>query len=1075
MIRIAELQNRRMLLRPLLKALLGGMLLGSMLSSAQATPLDTAKMKTLSGTSGLYVFPAGSPYVLDLSPTDDASTIINNRINALSRVTGADTASKGGTIFIRATTGTINLTKTIVIQGAGIQLVGIRGDTTSGPQTGNYPTFVYNKALIDSGYDSRSSHPNARCLQNPAVIRVNGTDYDHIGDSANGDPATDKYAGIYGIKILYSATGSGYGDSATGITMHCPDFGKFRDITITNARNGIDVDGCTHPRFRNITITGVNGEFGFRCGVNPLLSNPFKIHQLTITAQAGNNTVELLQIMSNIEVVGAKLTNGKVGVDITSPVWDDPANDVCLRSVLIQHTAQQGILLNNAQQVYIMDTEVDYAGCESLKVLGGWDTSLLRPTGFYACLQLANFRSNHAGYSAIRVQSGMNLDIVNAELLNSGQNLSSAPGSDTPIAGIYLDSNVASLNLTGARIGTSDSPTTNVESYGIYVNTQPPFSSDFPWHPRKILASNINFFNALTPSSDTSVVTVTKNMGYNTLNDAGYFNPPPSESWTNQDLPGDGTSSDAWFDQVKGFNHYDLPEIKNQQWIDLTKVTSAAIGGAPTTNVVTGTAPLLTINADAFTKLEDWVCNSTKGTDYFPNGVVFYLPAGSLSGTTWTRNLYKLTAPLVINHPKIQLMGDGPDVTQLTITNTSNNHALPPYDNSVKIVKQNSTLNPTDSGVFGLSIYADLNLAEPAGGAFGSATTYAPIFSVSGAQTVRLSNLGTQYAMGGSVSIADSHNIELFDVNMVNSASNGSQPTVPLGGITISGSTTGATSDIRLFQVFGGFLANFWVSPGQWCPDNVANGMAAASIPEFTWIRILDHVSYVRIDYSTFIQGKDGLETATTSPANGIPLNIATCRFSTDHVYYRGFHLANCHNADFYGNWIGGRLAGSGVFEPGILGNYRVFNSEARGAGLESYTVKGGDSVAIVNYTGGICYYPWSNVVKENRPAGGVYFGNEGGSAAMVGGTSGWLFNSDETQRHVNKNTQDWGIVLSPNMTNYVQYNVDVTGNGGPNALHPDTNTVTNRGLARQTTAGSTNATPLFLAPATNSESANYP
>src|SRR5882757_4125844 len=476
------------------------MLFASIVGVAQTIP-SGALMKVQPAGSSNYIFDTTNGKVV-LTPPADASATIQAAIDAMK-------STKGGVIFIAS--GSYHLSKTLKVQGSGVTLVGVRALTSSG-QNGAYPTFTYDRSLTDVDYDNRASIESAvgadvPIIDTPAAIRFNGN-ADYSGTR------TYNYGGIIGINLVFSDSGgAGDGETATGIAINLPHQGLFRDITITNAYNGIDAGDSTSPYFLNINITGVRGTFGARFGTYH--SDALKIHALTVTASENNTLTTLVIIPANIELIGASLSGGGVGIHITGPDSTAFANDVYIRSIQIQHTALQGILVDYARQVYISDATINYAGAEAIKVT----------PNFYGGLALTNLRTSYTGLSAVRVQRGMNIDLVNAVLLNSGQRKSSASSTDLPIAGISVDSSVTSLNVVGGRFGSANGTTVH-EDWGMYVSTASPAYT--PWHTPTLIASNIDFLNIPT-AQRSSGITIANPSGYYALYNAGYFNAPAED------------------------------------------------------------------------------------------------------------------------------------------------------------------------------------------------------------------------------------------------------------------------------------------------------------------------------------------------------------------------------------------------------------------------------------------------------------------------------------------------------------------------------------------------------------------
>lgn len=979
-------------------------LMTSWQSGAVEIPED-ALMKTWSSVSGAYVFKSECT----VSSIAELETHIFRMANAAS--------TRGGVIFIES--GTYTLTNTLTLHGQGVQLVGLRD-----PATGEYPTFVYGDSLYDPDYDVNSANP---VLNYPAAIRVKGTAYDmEAGD--------DSYMGIYGVNIQYAGSSlTTTGGMATALAMHRPDSSLFHDITIVDAYNGVDIGSCMHPRFRNIRILNVRGEYGMRCGIDGQRSDPIKIHGVTVT---GTNTVTLLRISTNMELIGVHTVGGKVAIEIDGPSWTNDLSNVYVRSAWIEEPAEQGVLIQDAHNVYLIDTKIEGAGHEAIRVESGWDSANSRPYGFRGGLQISGLRTEDTGYSAIRVMGGMNLAVADAVLLGSGQRKAYAAAADLPVAGIYVDGNVASLNLVGARIGNGN------EDWGVYWSTNVAHSS-FPWHAPIITAGHVNFFSNITTAMRTNTrgagvpMVELSNVGaYYTLYNAGYFDALAGDDWSIQamaDEP-DITPTTPYFDPVRGFNMYDLPCVRDAMWINLR--LAGVVDETDVTHVK--------IDENALHTLMD-----TAVAAY--TNVVLYLPAGEMRSVSYQRRIYELDRRFLMDKPNVYLVGDGLGVTQINVPHQSVNSALPPMENAIKI---HATSN---SGIFGLSFIYEKAIAMPATGPNNTGTVYKPPFRVQGgSQGIRLANLGSSYSLGGGVSIVDSKNVELYNLNMQGVINIYQNPSSPQSVVSVIGTTAGAVEDIRMYQVFGGFLKNLWVTD-HWTTDNSAEGLSADNIPEMTWVSLKGHVNRVRMDYSTFIQGKNGLETLESY--GGTPQNISLCRFSVDHIYENGVNFIAVTNADIHSSWLNGRLKNSIAVESGVRGSIRLYNCVNRSFGLEGVRIEGGDDVRIVNGLLGNNCNLWAGCVAEDRPFSGIYIGDDVGQATLVGGTSGWLFNADESTMDVNSNEQNWGVILGPQMTNYTHYGVALYGNGGSNAVNPASPVNIGRGLGRQNSDGSTSGT----------------
>jgi hypothetical protein len=925
-----------------------------------------------------YVFNASVILTPPAVPADASSTI-QAAINAAASAN----LSKGAVIFLAP--GTYYLTHTLKLEGTGVTLVGVRAVTGSG-QNGAYPTLTYDDSLVDDDYDNRASiesmvGADVPIIDTPAAIRCNGNaDYSST--------RTYNYGGLIGINLSFTGTaGSGSaGDRATGVAINLPHQTIFRDLTITNTYNGIDVGDSTSPYFLNINIAGVRGSFGARLGTYH--TDAIKMHALTVTASANNSSTTLVILPANMELIGASLSGGGVGIHITGTDSTTFANDVYIRSVLIQHTEAQGILIDYAKQMYISDTTINYAGAEAIKVT----------PNFYGGLAFTNLRTSYTGLSAIRVQRGMNINLVNAVLLNSGQRKSSASSADLPIADLSIDSSVTSLNVVGGRFGSANGTTVH-EDWGMYVSTDAPTYT--PWHMPTLIASNIDFLN-IPMTQRSSGITITNPSGYYALYNAGYFNPPAEDGWSIQKLSTDPSWSGV-FSVVKGYNVYDVPEIRDRQWIDLT---SSSLSSYP---VIDSSG---NINATNFAYWENVAANQ------FPEGVVFYLPAGHFNSsfTSFQRKIYNASDPLIINKPKMQLVGDGRNVTQITDTLAS------PTTNVVELVSGSD-----GSGLFGLTVFYSKTTALTAPG---SPVTYAPPFLLQNTSQIRLANIGARYSMGGGVSIIDTQNSELFDVDMASMGVNNTQPTVPLGVYSITATSNESTADIRFYQVYGEFLKNIWM-PGSssFCNTSTACNLPPDQIPDFEWIRLAGGVARFRTDSGTLIEGKVGYQTVAND--QGTPHDLSSFKYAIDHAYVYGFDLQQANNADFDEPWINTHNIAM-LVEPNVTGTIRVSTSGSRGAAFEAMLIQGGTAVSIVNCQIGNNANLWAPYnTMQTRPLSGVYIGSGVGSTVFVGGMNGWIANSSYANASVNANLQDYGIILGTgaSTSSYTVYGTDLYGN----------------------------------------------
>jgi len=965
-------------------------------------------LKTTSAVApALFVF---KPEVL-FDPTaynGDASDGLQAAIDAIATAP----LSKGGVLFIKP--GTYTLTKTVKLAGTGIALVGTR-DVIAPGVWGPYPTFRYGDHFFDPDYDPGSTNA---ARQRPAVFRVNGnTDYSTAGKFS--------FNGLHGLNVECVASGSSTGALATALGLHLVHLSTFRDLTITNAHAGVSIVDSTTPSFHNLRILGLRGDWGIRCG-DPE-SDALKVQGLEITAAPGNTNATLVFVGGNTELVGADLRGGRIGLDISGRDPTNRASNLFLRSIRISEPAEQGVRVGYAVQVYITDLEIVGAGREAFLIT----------TNFYGGLALANLRAVNSGFSALRVQRGMNISVVNAELLNSGQRKAAATPADLPIAGLWLNSGVTSFSLVGARIGSQGVAN---EDWGVYASTNPPAQP--PWHEPVWIVQNLDWW--LPPERRAFGVAVGPG-SHEQLVQAGYFAPPAGDSWASTATPPNSPPAlPGWRAPARGFNLYDLPELRDRPWIDLS---SPALYPLVVPN---GTD----LNAEAFATLLAGIAADAR----FTNGVVLYLPAGKFTNasfTAYTRRIYRLDRPLMVDRPNVQLLGDGRDVTQIYCTPfaETNDHAL-------KLVAGSA-----GSGIYGLAVYHErtnlLRTNWPAGTAF-----KAP-FRIEHTGNVRLAATSVRYSMGGAYSLFNVTNALLYDCLPLSLGVNNSQPTAPLAAFWIEGAgAPDATADIQLYQCVGNFFPNIWLpAEGRFCgwnPDgtrNLSDVDSAAcylptdTIPNLDWVRLVGGVQRVRLDYCTFLQGKNGL--VTVASGGLVPRDVSTFKFATDHNFDAMLWLQQLVNGDFVGNWTANRRIGVRI-EPDVSGALRFFNQPMRGSALEGFLIQGGSRVALVNCQVGNNSQLWPGVSAEGRPFAGIYLGNTSGSNVVVGGQSGWLFNANYERATINPGDQDWGIVLAAAQpTNSLTlFGVNLFGNGGPNARNPASPPGFQRGLGWQTNSG---------------------
>ena len=1010
-------------------------------TSAQAVIPPAAFMKepTVAGGSH-FVFSSTSPYVLR-PPTGgvDAQPVIQKAIDACSAAGG----SLGGVIFLAS--GTYLIKSPIVIHDKGVSIVGLRSNSgTNG--WGAYPTITYDNTFNDPDYTNRASITDedsrpVNTVQYPAAIRINGSKDYKTGAT---------YSGIRGVNIRYVGSGAGHGGLATGLAIYGVNLAVVQDITISSSTstgpyNGIHAGKCFRFIGRNLKVDNVRGDFGLRAGEWPALGGAGKFHGVQISSTG--STANLVEMRSEGELIGAKLNGGGIGLLIsgTGPGDDDGRSANCgLRSVLVENSAKEGVVVDNWHGLWLSDLTIKNPKREGFRVR----------SGLLGGLQMANLRIENAGLSGIRVSAGLNVNFTNAVVLNSGQQKSGAAAADLPIASVFIDGAVTSMSLTGARLGTSGTGAAQ-EDWGIYWST-----TGSAWHEPTIIASNVNFFPNFSSTTRTNprgalpTLSIKDVAGYYTLYDIGAFNDLASDSWSI--LPANTDFSDSTLKHARGYNWYDLDEIRSKQWIDLTKTAVVASG---------------TINQAAF----DTLLN-----DLGPEGAVLYLPSGvfnySSTNATFTAKSYRIggsTSGLVINKPNVKILGDGAEVTTIAISGTAANANCPPQASVFRF-----TGSATGGGLFGLTIDHDGATARPGKIAVpypdspedfreGDTVTglfpnisYAPSVTVDNTSNIRIAGVSTNNGMGGGFSLINTSNSELYYTNARLYANNG-RPNDPMAGYLVSGTTAGKSHDVRLVLAFAGGLSNVLVPSGtftisgtqhiltdkMYSWNDVDNFVRHENLPNFDTLRIEGDSRRVRIDSATFIHGKNGFKTNSlvVGSSTMAPRNIEAFRYATDHINGQALNLESVIDSDFLSCWLNSNLVA--LVGPGVTGDFRMANTYLRGGKYEGLSVRGGNNIMLVNnLIGRTCninaLYP-----PENRPLAGLFIGENasattGNRTRVIGGTSGWMFYKLSGVTN-NGNEQDWGITLGStfNQSRYWAVGVDLYGNGGPSATSPSPTT----------------------------------
>lgn len=1115
------MRNKASWFAVVLSSCLGVALLGS---SAKA---DTIQPAGLMKDPATHLFT--SSYMLKPPPSTsiDASPRIQAAINAVGL------AGCGGVVFVGP--GTYYIKETIKIKGYGVKLVGIRD-----PNSQEYPTFLYGNDLTDVDYENRSTLETNNVvvgsndsgdihgpigpisvLEHPAVVRMLGNGHVGVVTIWNADDYSVQQSyscqGMIGFNIVYNPTaGSGTvvdGQHATGLAINAVHQSICRDITINGAWNGVDLGGGNSPFFRNIDIENLpdsTTNFGMHVGAwdaaNSLVTNGVKVHGLTVRGITGNTHSTLVTMPINGSIVGAALANGGLGIRIgSSPTYTNrgtPAapiidfmGDAFLRTVKIDNVAQQGILLDFTHESFMYDITINHAGGNALETTPQYTTGLL----------ITDLRTTYAGLNAIHLGGGMNIDITDASLLDSNQLGAAATGA------ISIDGTVTSCNVCVAHIGSTGLAHENfIMSYAGYPGSTNLTTGPWSTHPQ-ILASYVGPLPiaSMTPYSNVSTSHCTSG-DYNTIKASAYhyFDPPDEDTWpdTQQRITGTSNNNDPTppsgpLNIVRGFNYYDLPAIGNGQWIDINALTAA--NTTPTGNSY---VPVVDhyglINSTNFSHWLNVAAaqsgiggnNGTPFVLYMPSG--YFTNLGQGAGVTYTPYGiagYKITAPLLLNQPNVQLVGDGPGVTTIKNFTPSGSTYINNPDSAIKLIKDSSN-DGSGSGVFGLSVLYAKALLTPGDPPYKVTPSFpagslSPAILAQGTPTaplsnIRLADIEVDYALYGAVRIFDVANADVYCLNMngtgVHSITGvGSNPSLFIGA-----TSDNSCHDIRLCQIYGEFAGNIFdpalthgeseskgdyisnARPGEPSVADCCN-MDAETVPDLTYIQVVGGVRYVRADYCTFIRGVNGL--ATYADSNGVrPQHISSVLFATDHTYRYALDLEGATGSyDFVANWILGRKISVYVASsPAVDATIRFSTQLDRGSGYEALYLNGGSSISIVNSHIGNAYNAWTpySATTQTRPQSDIYLGPTAGKVLFVGGSTGWLGNSNEALANVNNNKADFGFVYSPtNTAGYTVYGTDLYGNYGYTGMSGTTPTYdppasTGR-IGRQTANGGTAST----------------
>ena len=401
--------------------------------------------KGSSGTYGIVLSGLTPSAIGQTSPEpEDISAKLNAAITVL-RQKGRN----GGTIFIPP--GTYYFGTTIEFAGQGIQLVGLRGAPPRGdsnPREGSYPTFWYNRSLQDPNYkpNANTAKPGGTAFGQTTRprSRVLGSATDTTGATPGYSTAVYSYNNIMGLNVAYSDTGSGgVGATATGMLFYYSHLNLIRDISICGAYNGIDLICNESTSLRNISITGLRGDFGMSCGSEANeahmgrsankeaglaetrigRTNGLKIQGLTVSAH--NNTTRLVVLPTAAELSGVNLSGGGIGIDIGDPVDaiqglsnETRADDVYLQDVTIDGCGQQGILTNYASNIFGYNVSISNSGAEGMRI----------QPGLYGDFQFGRLSISNSQSTGLLIENGINIVMTDVTVKNSNLSGTIVPG-----------------------------------------------------------------------------------------------------------------------------------------------------------------------------------------------------------------------------------------------------------------------------------------------------------------------------------------------------------------------------------------------------------------------------------------------------------------------------------------------------------------------------------------------------------------------------------------------------------------------------------------------------------------------
>ena len=589
---------------------------------------------------------------------------------------------------------------------------------------------------------------------------------------------------------------------------------------------------------------------------------------------------------------------------------------------------------------------------------------------------------------------------------------------------IYIGPKVTGCSIVGARLGNESGK--GHEDYGFYYDEAHATGTTAPtgpWYvPPVIILSNVEALGTLSTPIANSAVKVGGPDGYSKLAKAGYFDPLAEYAYAKQAFPDDPNSANypTPFPHVMGFNWYDLSSIRDRQWIDVAQLTGGACGAGNDVVTPDGKDPTTyMIDPANFTKLVHLVSSQ------HPEGVVLYLPAGHFNGdfTSFTPIAYQLPpesrSGLVIDRGNVQLVGDGRDVTIISnCTKKADN-----TDTAVELTG-NTSLSPTQQGVFGLSIYYNKRVGENEAGYNPGAAIYHPAFLIHDTAQVRLADASSNWPIAPTVLVRDSKDCELYSLFAKNECANmGAWPPPPSQPQTVLSSKLHRRDQPRT-------------------SGSIRSAGSSTARPPRTRLRLATWRPNNSIPSVSLVAWNGPGSTTVLTWARKIcswPSRMPGGRPKTCRVYGCRLTLAKSATVSILRTAMEpsiSSIATGPACEDLCRAQLRcgdevsLVQRHGCGTNLEGIDIESGADVQLVNCLDGINYCLVAGTPGNNHPKSGLYLGSHI-RPRQLGGNYGWLMDAFYSRATANKNAkmQDYGMVVSNAISPLLYYGVNTVGN----------------------------------------------